>query len=499
MAVRLSKSKLMAALQCERRLWLEVHHPEQAELSAATRAAFATGHEVGDVARALYSARHGDGPTLPYEGGLGQALAATKRLLADPDDQRPVYEATFQHQGILVRLDVLLREASGIRLIEVKSSTSLKPEHISDCAIQAWVARGAGLDFKTMSLAHIDNRFVYPGGGDYQGLLVEHDITSEVMALQSEVPRWLASAQAVAAGRTEPDVRPGKRCVTPYDCAFMAHCWPADAAYPVQVLGGDREILGNLVAAGFRDLRDIPAERLTRADHRRIQAVTCVGIPQLDPAAGEFLATLGYPRYFLDFETVAPAVPVFPGTRPYETLPFQFSCHVLHADGLTEHRSHLDLSGEEPSGQCAEALLAALDATGPVFVYTAYEKRVIDGLAQRFPELVTGLDAINGRLVDLYPLTKKHFYHPDMQGSWSLKKVLPVVAPDLRYAAGEVQDGTAASAAWLEAQQPGITPARRAVLAAELTRYCALDTEGLIRLTRYFSSVSGVEAGPAPS
>jgi len=488
MAVHLSKSKLMAAFQCERRLWLEVHRPDFAELSAATRTAFATGHEVGNVARALYSAQHGDGPTLEYEGGLGQALSATQHLLADPKDARPIYEATFRHRGILVRLDVLLREPSGIQLIEVKSSTSLKPEHITDCAIQAWVARGAGLNFRKISLAHIDNRFVYPGGGDYQGLLVEHDITDEVTALQADVPQWLASAQAVAAGRNEPGVRPGKRCVTPYDCAFMAHCWPADATYPVQALGGDRELLGTFVAAGYRDLRDIPAEQLTRADHRRIQAVTRAGVPELDAAAGRFLATLKYPRYFLDFETVAPAVPVFPGTRPYETLPFQFSCHVLHADGRTEHRSHLDLSGEEPSRRCAEALLAALERTGPVFVYTPYEQRVIDGLAERLPDLAAGLMAAASRLIDLYPLTKKHFYHPDMAGSWSLKKVLPVIAPDLRYEAGEIRDGNAASAAWIEARQPESTPARRAELAAELKRYCAVDTEGLMRITHYFST-----------
>jgi hypothetical protein len=488
MAVRLSKSKLMAAFQCERRLWLEVHHPECAELSAATRAAFATGHEVGDVARALYSARFGDGPTIEYAGGLGEALAATRRLLADPADRRPIYEATIQHHGILVRLDVLLREPTSIRLIEVKSSTSLKPEHVTDCAIQAWVARGVGLDVKKVLLAHVNNRFVYPGGGDYQGLLVEHDISSEVMAQQAEVPRWLASAQAVAAGRDEPAVRPGKRCVTPYECPFMAHCWPGDAAYPVQALGGDRELLGGFLAAGFRDLRDIPAEQLTRADHRRIHAATRAGAPALAPEAGRFLAAQGYPRYFLDFETIALAVPAFPGTRPYETLPFQFSCHVVHADGRTEHRSHLDLSGEEPSRRCAEALLATLDGTGPVFVYTSYEQRVIESLAGRFPDLAAGLQAIVSRLVDLHPVAKKHFYHPDMLGSWSLKKVLPVIAPDLRYAAGEIQDGNAASAAWLEAQQPATAPARRAALAAELTRYCALDTAGLIRMTHHFSS-----------
>ena len=135
--------------------------------------------------RLLYSASHGAGHLLEYDGGLGAALGLTKRLLADPADTRPIYEATFQHQGILVRLDVLLREPAGVHLIEVKSSTSLKPEHITDCAIQAWVARGAGLDFQRMSLAHIDNRFVYAGDGDYRGLLEEHDITSDVLALQA--------------------------------------------------------------------------------------------------------------------------------------------------------------------------------------------------------------------------------------------------------------------------------------------------------------------------
>ena len=349
MAARLSKSRLMAALQCERRLWLELHQPELAELSAGTRAAFATGHEVGDVAQALYSASHGAGHLLEYDGGLGAALGLTKRLLADPADTRPIYEATFQHEGILVRLDVLLREPAGVHLIEVKSSTGLKPEHVTDCAIQAWVARGAGLDFQRMSLAHIDNRFVYAGDGDYRGLLNEHDITSDVLALQSVVPQWLAAAQAVAAGKKEPHIAPGKRCVSPYECAFMAHCWPVGVAYPVQSLGGDRELLGSFVAAGFKDLRDVPTERLTRADHQRIQAVTRAGSPQLDPEAGEFVRALGFPRYFLDFETIGPAVPLFAGTRPYEALPFQFSCHVLHADGRIEHRSHLDLSGTDPT------------------------------------------------------------------------------------------------------------------------------------------------------
>ena len=213
--------------------------------------------------------------------------------------------------------------------------------------------------------------------------------------------------------------------------------------------------------------------------------MTRAGVPQLDPAAGEFVRGLGFPRYFLDFETIGPAVPIFAGTRPYEAVPFQFSCHVLQADGRLEHRSFLDLSGTDPSRSCAEALLPALEDAGPVLVYTGYEQRVIAGLALRFPDLSARLEAINDRVVDLHPVTRRHFYHPAMHGSWSLKAILPVVAPDLSYSAGELQDGNAASGAWFEAQRPETMMERRLVLDDELRRYCALDTEGLLRLTRY--------------
>ncbi len=486
MAVRLSKSRLMASLQCERRLWLEVHRPELAAVSGATRAAFGAGNEVGDLARSLYSAAHEPGHLLEYDAGLSKALESTRRLLADPGDHSPIFEATFQHDGLLVRLDVLLRNGEGARIIEVKASTRVKREHLTDCAIQAWVSRGAGLQFGRVSLAHIDSRFIYRGDGDYRGLLREQDISTEVAALLPEVPGWLAAARAAAGRDGEPEVVPGKRCVTPWECGFMGHCWPAEAAYPVQALGGDRDLLGSFVVAGFRDLRDIPPERLSRADHRRIQAVTRSGVAQVDPELGAFIRSLAFPCYFLDFETAAPAVPVFAGTRPYEALPFQFSCHVLQADGTIGHREHLDLTGADPRRGCAEALLTALDGSGPVLVYTGYEQRVIKDLARRFPDLADPLRALNARLVDLHPVLRRHYYHPDMRGSWSLKKIIPVIAPDLRYDAGEIQEGNAASAAWLEVRQPGTTAARREALAAELKRYCALDTEGLMRVCQHF-------------
>ncbi len=479
MAVRLSKSKLMGYLQCPRRLWLEIHRPELGAVSAATAAAFAGGHAVGAVARQLYGAGH----LLDYDDGLAAAVRATRELLARAPDGRPVYEATFQHAGLLVRLDVLLRGPAGVRMIEVKSSTGVKPGHVQDCAVQLWVARQAGLPVTGVSVAHVDSAFVYAGDGDYRGLLAEVEITGDAGALQPEVPRWLAAAQAAAALPDQPAARPGRRCVTPYGCPFMDHCWSGDADYPVAALGGDRDRLGELLEAGYRDLREVPQDQARNAKQQRILAATRAGREQLDPDARDFARDLGYPRYFLDFETAGSAVPVFAGTRPYEVLPFQFSCHLQQADGSVVHRAFLHPAASHPGRPCAGALIAALDHAGPVLTYTGYERAVITALRDRYPDLAAPLEAILARLVDLHPVLAAHYYHPDMRGSWSLKAVLPVVAPDLSYAAlGEIREGTAASAAWLEAVDPATPAARRAELMAGLERYCALDTEGMRRI-----------------
>lgn len=497
MPARLSKSKLMSSLQCQRRLWLEVNRPEIAVVSADTQAAFATGHRVGELARDLYSQGHGErrgGHLVEYGAGLGDALQVTRRLLADGDDA-PIFEATLQHAGVLVRLDVLLRNGDAPRVVEVKASTSLKDEYLADCAIQGWVAKGAGLDYRRFLLAHVDNTFVYAGDGDYRGLLTEDDITAKVAGLKSAVPGWLQTAQETLGG-DEPKVPLGKRCTTPHACPFMDHCWPAGAAYPVTGLGGDRDLLGRLADAGFKDIREVPANRLTAGTQKRIWRVTRTERAELDPAAAAFVGALGWPRYYLDFETFAPAVPVFAGTRPYQPVPFQFSCHVQQRDGSLTHTGFLDLTGDDPSRRLAEALLAAsgnavgnaVGNEGPVLVYTGYEKGVIAGLAARFPDLAAPLQRLVARLVDLHPVTKQNFYHPDMLGSWSLKAVLPVIAPDLSYAAlGEIRDGGAASGAYAEAIAPATSTARREEIRAGLERYCAQDTLALVRLAEFLA------------
>lgn len=474
----------MAARQCARRLHLEVHRPELAATNARTETAFRIGHRVGDVARAIYGGE-GGGLTVEYDDGLEEACRTTAQALRSTPAV-PIFEATFEHAGVLVRVDALLPDRGGWRLVEVKASTGVKEEHAADVAVQAWVLREAGTVPTRLALAHVDKHFVYAGNGDYRGLLAEEDVTAEAGELVPQVPEWVAAAHR-AIEPEEPVVSVGAHCFAPWSCPFVAHCWPADSPYPVQDLGGRTERLAALVAEGWRDLRDVPEDRLG-AKQRRIQRVTRSGSPELLPEVSREIAALGFPRYYLDFETMAPAVPLFPGTRPYETLPFQWSCHYEPATGVLRHADFLDLTGAPPMRRFAESLIRVLGREGPVLVYTGYERGVIQGLRARYPDLALTLGAVVARLVDLHPLAERGFYHPAMRGSWSLKALLPVVAPDLRYTdLTEIQEGTEASEGYLEASAPATPPERKRALERALRAYCRLDTEALVRLARFLA------------
>jgi hypothetical protein len=411
--------------------------------------------------------------------------AETKRLIEKGADF-PIFEATFRYENVLIRADILIPDGSGWSVIEVKASTSVKDYHTLDCAIQLWVMREAGLPVTSISLAHIDNQFVYPGNGEYDGLLIEHDLTAEADSLRQRVVDLVYAAREAVTGPL-PQVPVGARCTSPYECQFMSHCWPTDAQYPVTGLGGGRARLGEFVAAGCSDIRDVRAEEITAASQRRIHRVTCAGQPEILDGAREAFAALAYPRYYLDFETIGPAVPIWAGTRPYQAVPVQWSCHIEEHDGEMRHEEFLDLSGEPPMRLLAERLVECLGASGPVLMWTTYEEGVIRRLIEWFPDLEAPLLAVVERLYDLHPVVKENYYHPEMLGSWSIKSVLPCIAPHMNYTELEgIAQGTAASEGFIEAIAAKTTPERRAELEKQLLRYCKFDTEAMVEIVRYF-------------
>ncbi len=192
----LSKSKLIAFRQCPKRLWLEVHRPGLREDSSATQASFASGHQVGDIAQRLYDPECKGALIDPQAEGFDAAFDRTQDLLKS---SQPIFEAGFRAEGALAFADVMLPVRKGgkraWRMVEVKSSTSVKDYHRDDAAVQALLARACGVPLSAIALAHIDSSWVYPGGDDYKGLLLENDLTEEAFAREDEVRGWIADAQ----------------------------------------------------------------------------------------------------------------------------------------------------------------------------------------------------------------------------------------------------------------------------------------------------------------
>jgi hypothetical protein len=241
--------------------------------------------------------------------------------------------------------------------------------------------------------------------------------------------------------------------------------------------------LDEYVARGYRDVRDVPQNEVTGETRLRVWHATVDNRPEIQPALRDELRAIPYPRYYLDFETISFAIPIWPGTRPYQAIPYQWSIHVEKAPGAIEHLEYLDLSGELPARGVAQSLLKALGREGRIVTYSDYECRCIRTLAELVPMLADPLRALESRLVDLLPIMQRNYYHPAMRGSWSIKSVLPAVVPELRYEdLSEVQEGAAAERAYLEAIDPGTPTERREQIRVALLAYCAFDTQAMARL-----------------
>lgn len=479
----LSKSRIIQHRQCPKRLWLSVYRSELADVDDAATARLNAGHEVGDVARGL----HPKG-ILIESPDAKEALLDTQKVLSGK--HRPVFEAAFAFDGVLVRTDLLLPVRGGYRMVEVKSSTSVKDYHLADAAVQSWVATKAGLSVKRIEVAHIDSSFIYPGNGEYEGLFVYADVSGDTQPLIKEVPKWVKKAKATLAGK-EPAIKPGGQCKDPFECPFISYCYPEleATAFPPEILPhkSGKDLAIKLRAEGYEDLRKVPGKWFTTPKLQRVWRVTRKGKTELDPEAGEALKALSYPRYHLDFETMHFAVPIWAGTRPYRQIPFQWSCHIEGKNGTVEHKHFLVKDANDPRRDFAASLIDTLKAKGPILVYNAgFESGRLQELVDDFPDMAPAINAIRDRIFDLLTVARNHYYHRDMRGSWSLKVVLPTIAPELAYDDLEVADGGMAQKAYAEILHPDTPPVRVNKLRNDLLAYCERDTWALIRIAQFF-------------
>ena len=483
----LSKSRIQSGRQCHKRLWLELHEPKTSRWTTSAQVRLDEGTRFGDLARDLLG-----GGVLVSADHLhaNEALAETAALLARPRAEVPMlFEPAFAHQGVRVRVDAFERHDGHDTLIEVKSTTSVKAEHVWDCAIQTWVARGAGRNVTRILHGHVDTRFVYRSAGDYRGLLKVVDITAEVEALLPRISGIVEQLKGVAVN-SKPEIATGGRCFAPYECPFLAHCRatePPGPEFPIDLLPRAPAVVGRLADAGYSDLCSVPEDELPNPIHRRVATATRTGQAFISDDLRQLLADIEYPRSYLDFETIAFVVPRWLGTRPFQQLPFQFSLHTELQPGETRHDEFLDTSGQSPLLEFVESLLDRVIETGPVIVWNqAFEAARLRERAEMFPQHAQALLGIVGRMVDLLPIYRRHYYHRDMRGSWSIKAVLPTVAPELDYGALDVADGGEAQSAYLAASDIGTLVEEREQLRAQMLAYCERDTWAMVRLANAF-------------
>ena len=473
----LTKTTYLAYTQCPKAFWLDAYQPHLATPpDPAAQRRLRAGQDVDKQARQQFP----NGRLIPFRPQPADMAELTTQAITEGAET--LFQATFAVGDLLIKADILTQTAVGWQLIEVKSTTGYKTaDHLPDVAFQLHVLRQAGLSVTQASLMHLNKSCRYP---DLSDLFTLTDVTVEAEAYLPEVATAVPHMRHLLAQPAAPDVGIGRHCA---DCAFRAHCWQdvdGWTIYDIPYLKRDKE--GLLEAAGVCYVKDVPPG-FALGDKRAAAFVERVRQQQItinQTAIRAELASLVYPLYFFDFETIDFAIPAFAGCAPYQQTPFQYSCHILAADGALTHCDFLHTTSDDPRRALAESLLTHIGPTGHLVAYNIpFERGVLLHLADQFPEYADRLRDMADRLWDQLTIFRQHYHHHGFARSNSLKAVLPVIAPALSYKALDVQNGVQAQGVWEAMIGEGNT-AVKSQLAAQLRAYCHLDTLAMVEIHR---------------
>lgn len=485
--MRLSKSRFLAGTQCLKQLWWRVHEPDAPELrpGEALQAIFDEGTRVGEAARERFP-----GGVLidrPYRQ-LPERVADTAEALRS--GAPAIFEASFFADDIFAAVDVLQRDGEAHTLIEVKSGTKVKEEHVDDVAVQLHVLRRSGIAVPRAEVMVLNRACRHP---DLSNLFVRHPVTALAENRLADVPGRARVMLDALAGPL-PEVPVGDHCRRPWECPFLSRCWPETPEHHVSTLYRLRRQAPSLEARGFATLHDLPDDfPLSPVAARQVRAVRD-GEVVVEEGLREALEAFQGPLAYLDFETVQPPIPQWPGCRPYDGIPVQMSCHVEDEAGAIAHHAWLAVPGEDPRPGLARALVAACRGARTVLAYNAsFERDCVRRLAEAAPELAEPLAELDARIHDLLPTVRDYVYHPAFGGSFSLKKVLPALVPALAYDDLAVAEGALASFSWgrLLFWSDGVSAEDRERIRADLAAYGERDTLGLVHLMHRLRELAG--------
>ncbi len=483
----------MTGLSCQKALWLSIHKPEVATpQSEAQNLRFILGNQIGERAREAFP----EGILLEYDENVAKAIALTREAIEYGFPT--LFEATFSTGTVFCRVDILTKlPDDSWHLIEVKSSKSVKDHYITDLALQAYVLKEQGLNLKKYSLHLLNGDHRCPNFGT---LFVEHDVTKQVNARLPLIEQNITDLRAVLNQESEPDVLIGSHCKNPYACAFKDYCWQplGKTIFHLPNFRGKQK--DELIERRIVKLDHIPEDLpLTANAQTNVDLLLKEQIKIDTNAIQQELESLRYPLYFFDFETFGDPIPRFEGLGPYQQYPFQFSCHVLDAEGELEHHEYLHQDSYDPRIALTEAMLdvlknqclkeQVLKEQGTIIAYYAtFEQSIIKGLADSLPQYAAELSNLLPRFWDQLLIFKKHYKHHGFMGSNSIKSVLPVIVPELSYKDLEVGNGEAAQYVWWRMIDTDDLE-EKTRLRDGLLEYCKLDTLAMVEIHKHLNSL----------
>lgn len=485
----ISKSDFLLYLDCPKHFWLWKKKREvipEIELSEFDQQLIEQGMEVEEWARKLF-------PTGKLvETRKEQAAEDTKKLL--DDGEKVIFQATFLVDDLYVMVDVLeWDEENNYWVInEVKGSSSQqvkKDVHVNDATFQKIVLERAEYSVGKVNLIELNKEFRKDGDIVPSLLLEKTDISEEVSALQPNTEIQIDDAKRFLSREEEPQV-----C----DCIYKSrsnHCPSFSYSHPevpdysvhdIVRIGSSKKKLREIIDNDWIKIEDIPLDfklspNQTNHVHTTITGDTIIKEDKIK----EELAKLEYPLYFLDYETFPKAVPVFDGCYPYQQVPFQYSLHVQNEPGgELIHKEFLHTELSCPMERLASQMREDIGDTGSVIVWNKkFEGKCDEDLAEAIPELSEFLLGINTRFFDLMEIFSKQLYvHKDFKGSFSIKYVLPVLAPGFSYSELNVRDGGMAMTAWKEMIFDGKSEDEQKQIAKDLLSYCELDTLAMVKI-----------------
>lgn len=491
----ITKSLYLEYLKCPKNAWLKLHKPQINgcfDLSSKDQSKTQMGEDIERYAQQRFP-----------KGVFQENFSLHK------DVSRELFQTTFLFNSYLARTDIMQYDADTNQwnLIEVKSSTSKKDEHVKDTSFQAIVLKNYGIPLGRIFILHLNKEYVLDDQVDIHKMFMMIDITEEVKGREEETLFYMEKAQKDLLQEDEQKIS----CSCIYkgrssQCETFSYSHPEVPSYSVHditTIGVSKKKLATLIDHRIVKLDDIPVDFALNEKQSNQVNTYKKQLPMINYEAIEKeLRILQYPLYFFDYETYAPAIPILKGFRPHEKMPIQFSLHVVYEEySEPKHFEYLHESQSDPCLTITQKLHTYIGPTGTIIVWSKqFETGRNTELGIRHPEFKAFMENINKRTYDLRDIFAKQAYvHAGFKGSTSIKKILPILAPELSYKELEIQEGQNASQKWFEMVHGSKTVAEKQKIAQALRQYCGLDTYAMYKIWKYLRIICGSKPNHMPT